>query len=66
VVVIIFAIISCVPASDRKTGVTSPVTVINPARMKITQFEYFFPYAHSGKTSKNNKLTTTKLPTIKN
>ena len=60
-VVIIFAIISCVPASDRKTVVTSPVTVIVPARMKVTQFECFFPYALRGKTSNDDKITTTKL-----
>jgi len=66
VVVIIFSIISCVPASDRKTVVTSPVTVIIPARMKVTQFECFFPYALRGKMSNDNKITTTKVSTIKN
>jgi len=56
VVVIIFAIISCVPPSDRKTVVTGPVTVILPARIKVTQFEYFLSYPLSGKTSNNNKI----------
>ena len=50
-VVIIFAIISCVPASNRKTVVPSPVTVILSARIKVTQFERVFRV----KTSINDK-----------
>jgi len=65
VVVIISAIISCVPASDRKTVVISPETVISPARMKVLQLKCLFLYTLGGKTSNNNKMTTTKLSSIK-
>jgi len=62
VVFIIFAIISCVPASDRKTIVTSPVTVIVSARIKVTQLVCFFPqWQDEQQQQNNNSKIITKL-----